>query len=420
MPQARRTKTDCTKSAAACPMRNFVRASRRTSLAISFLVLASWDAMGQTTLTFTVLHTFPNGPDGQPANLIQDAAGNIYGTTLRGGDLNCFHEPNGCGTVFKLDAAGFLTTLAAFTGKHGTGEHPVGLIRDTEGNFYGVNQAGGAFGFGTVYRLSPEGKVTVFQSFLDHADGALPSGNLVGDAAGNLYGVAGDGGLGASCCGVVFKIDANRAYSELHTFTGSPDGSQPSGPLILDKAGNLYGTTNFGGSNNGGTVYKLDPAGVLTVLHSFDFGEEGGAPANGVIKDESGNLYGTTSGGGVANGKGTLFKLDPAGNFTLLHSFSGGMEGYAPSGPLLLSAATGNLYGTAGGGPNGLGLLFQFNPSTKRFSVLHLFSLATGFPSSDLVGRVTNDGNAYELLGTTTNTCDRCNKGTVYQLTIAP
>jgi uncharacterized repeat protein (TIGR03803 family) len=265
----------------------------------------------------TVLHTF-TGPDGAnpAAGLARDSVGNLYGTTFFGGTSSaCL----GCGTVFKLDSSGTLTVLHSFSGSaNRDGARPLAsLVRDAAGDLYGTTQTGG-LGGGTVFKLNPAtGKYAVLHSFTGPPEGAEPRAALVRDSAGNLYGTTYHGG--AFHQGTIFKL-FNRTITTLYSFAGSPDGSHPFAGLVLDSAGNLYGTTYTGGSGpcnkagvtGCGTVFKLGTSGTLTVLHSFDdtlHGRSDGAyPRASLIMDSAGNLYGTTSQGGLSD-YGTIFEL---------------------------------------------------------------------------------------------------------------
>ena len=272
-----------------------------------------------------------------------------------------------------------------------------GVVRDSAGNLYGTTAYGGAFNHGTVFQISKHVR-TLLHSFTGKADGGFPIG-LVRDAAGNLYGTT--QAYGASNCGTLFKLTTAGKFSVLHTFTDSPDGCIPNGPM-RDAKGNLYGTTVLGGSTNSGTVYKVDAAGHETILHSFIFGRNGGtdgaSPSAGVIRDAAGNLYGTTTYGGVDT-FGTVYKVDAAGNETVLHAFTGGnTDGEYPWG-VLARDASGNLYGTTQiGGTGSGGTIFKVDATGKE-SVLFNFTLADqgGQPQSSLV--MDSAGNLYGNTG---------------------
>jgi len=325
-----------------------------------------------TTRKETVLYSFTGGSDGAIplAGLILDAAGNLYGTTEAGGDLNC-KSPVGCGTVFKVDKTGKETVLYSFTPEaDGAGTPFAGVIRDAAGNLYGTTADGGPFYSGTVFKLDTTGKETVLYTFTGGqggTDGFFPAGALIRDAAGNLYGTTQLGGNYSF--GTVFKLDSTGKETVLYRFPGGSSGDQPVGGVIMDKEGNLYGTTQGGGYYFDGTVFKLNPVGYETVLYNFGSGTDGTLPVAGVIADTAGNLYGTTQYGGTSN-LGTVFKLDKTGKETVLYSFTGGADGASPVAGLVRDAA-GNLYGTAyfGGdsgsfcsGVGGCGVVFKIAP----------------------------------------------------------
>jgi len=340
----------------------------------------------------TVLYTFTGGTDGAGANagLIRDAAGNLYGTTPEGGHLNCEAEddlphPGGCGVVFKLDTTGNETVLHSFTGAADGSFPEAGVIRDAAGNLYGTTSAGGdpncviVPGCGVVFKLDTTGKETVLYAFTGESDGAFPTAVLIRDATGNLYGTAENGGdlnciLSPEGCGVVFKLKPDtRELTTLYAFTGEAAGAIPFPGVIQDTAGNLYGTTEFGGDNSNpalgfGVVFKLDTTGKETVLYTFTGGADGANPLAGVIRDAAGNLYGTTEQGGdltcdAPYGCGVVFKLDTTGKETVLHTFAGGADGADPTAALIQDAA-GNLYGTAsaGGFDCNCGVVFKLTP----------------------------------------------------------
>ena len=256
----------------------------------------------------TVLHTFNDFKHGAglTAVLVRDSAGNLYGTTQGGGNLRpCLLA--GCGLVFKLDARGKETVLYRFKGK-GDGKSPLGsLIRDTAGNLYGTTAKGGASGAGVVFKVDATGKETVLYSFKGTSDGKTPVSGLVRDTAGNLYGTTEHGG--ASGAGVVFRLDTAGKETVLYPFTGGADGANPIGTLIRDTAGNLYGTTVNGGTSGVGVVFSLDTTGRQTVLHSFNK-TDGEFPSAQLFRDANGNRYGTAKGGGAFDG-GVVFKIMP-------------------------------------------------------------------------------------------------------------
>jgi uncharacterized repeat protein (TIGR03803 family) len=184
-----------------------------------------------------------------------------------------------------------------------------GVIRDPAGNLYGTAEFGGTSGAGVVYKVDTASQETVLYSFTGGVDGGYPEyAGVIRDSAGNLYGTTSSGGTSGT--GVVYKVDTKGQETVLHSFTGSTDGSQPEAGVVRDSAGNLYGTTVYGGTSGAGVVYKVDKGGHETVLHSFTGGADGAYPWAGVIRDSAGNLYGTTSSGGTKN-SGEVFEVKP-------------------------------------------------------------------------------------------------------------
>ena len=312
--------------------------------------------------TETVLYSFcqsSNCADGQlpHAGLIIDKSGNLYGTATYGGDSK------GQGVVFKLAADGTETVLYDFAGTPDDGQYPYGgLLMDKKGNLYGTTVGGGPDNDGTIFKLTPDGTETVLHSFTNsQADGNEPEGSLISDKDGNLYGTTSIGG--SVDLGTVFKLTRDGTFTLLHSFTDfGGDGAHPNPGLIMDKAGNLYGTTWSGGTNSRGIGFKLAPGGAETILHSFpDASGDGQNPVGGLVMDKAGNLYGTTFEGG-ANGSGAIVKLAPDGAATVLYSFcqtqSCNNGAWPNANPIL--DKSGNLYGTTpvGGGDN-FGVVFR-------------------------------------------------------------
>jgi uncharacterized repeat protein (TIGR03803 family) len=336
-----------------------------------------------TAPRYKVLYNFTGGAygGGPTAGLIRDAAGNLYSTTSGGGNTSssCPYGSQGCGVVFKLDPSGKETVLYTFSGGVDGGNPYTRLLRDAAGNLYGTTGSGGntssscpygSQGCGVVFKLDSSGKETVLYTFSGGADGNYPVAGLIQDGSGNLYGTTtGGGNTGGSCggsgCGVVFKLDPQGDhYKVLYAFTGGADGNSPFADLIQDADGNLYGTTNVGGYLGSacggigcGVVFKLDPSGRETVLHTFRL-TDGASPLAGLVQDASGNLYGTTQQGGNtssscpagAGGCGVVFELDPRGHhYKVLYAFTGGADGAFPVGDLTLGQP-GDLYGTSSSG----------------------------------------------------------------------
>jgi uncharacterized repeat protein (TIGR03803 family) len=300
----------------------------------------------------TVLHVFTGAPDGASpaADLILDKEGNLYGTTQDGG-ASC------CGTVFQLTPAGKETVLHSFTGAADGGAPSARLLSDGEGNLYGTTQYGGA-SYGTVFELTPGGILNVLYTFTGGADGGTPLGGLI-PWKGNLYGTTVGGG--AFRLGTVFELTKKGEEIVLHSFSGGSDGVSPFAGLIPDKEGNLYGTT-LGGGGSGctgggcGTVFEVTQSGTETVLYSFT----DGGPIAGLVRDAQGNLYGTTERGG-SSFEGTVFKLSPSGVETVLHAFTGGSDGQYPVSELV--RVRNAFYGTTffGGSTDG-GTVFKVIP----------------------------------------------------------
>lgn len=258
-------------------------------------------------------------------------------------------------TAMSADAQTY-KILYTFTGQADGGQPIGGLIGDAEGNGYGTTCCGGAHGAGTVFTLDRAGKETVLYSFTGGADGDQPYASLIRDAEGNLYGTTFWGGTSAACnggtgCGVVFKLDTSGNETVLHAFTGTGgDGANPYDALVQDPKGNLFGTTVYGGGSSAcsggcGTVFGVNPAGQEAVLYSFKGGADGINPFAGLVRDAEGNLYGTTNLGG-SYGQGTVFELDNTRKETVLYTFMGGADGGQPLLGYLLRDAEGNLYAT--------------------------------------------------------------------------
>ena len=223
---------------------------------------------------------------------------------------------------------------------------------------------------------------TVLHSFNPYAQGAYPQANLYIGLDGKFYGTTSNGGTGGA--GVVFKVDQGGHQSVLYNFTGGADGGGSFADVIQDWAGNLYGTTAYGGTGGVGVVFKVDPRGHETVLHSFTGGADGGYSYAGLIQDWAGNLYGTASSGGSA-GAGVVFKIDPRGRYTVLYSFTGGADGAYPYG--LIQDLAGNLYGTTSdGGADGAGVVFKLDRRGNE-TVLYSFTGGAdgGYPNAGVI-----------------------------------
>ena len=398
----------------------FLRIQRRTAgAALGLAIVLASVAVASRSMqaqTFTLLYTFTGGTDGSTplGGVILDAAGNLYGTTSQGGNLAC---SLGCGTLFKVDAAGNHTVLYSFAGTGaGDGQYPnAALVRDAAGNLYRTTVGGGASGYGTVFKLDTTGKETVLHSFSGATgDGASPYGGVVRDGQGNLYGTTEAGGT--SNCGTVFKLDTTGQETVLYSFTGTAgDGKSPFAGVVRDGHGNLYGTTQAGGVFNYGTVFKLDTTGKETVLYSFaGAGDDGAQPMSALARDANGNFYGTTNTGGtgIDGGNGVVFKLDNTGRERVLCRFPWtGAKGIHPHG--VVRDAQGNLYGTTVfHGAFGWGTVFKLAP-TGKLTVLYNFTGSNADGGIPYAG-VARDGHG-NLYGTTS--AGALGYGTVFKIT---
>jgi uncharacterized repeat protein (TIGR03803 family) len=337
---------------------------------------------------FTPLFSFDlrsssNGIDPQAAVVI-GPNGSLYGTTEIGGVDGQGCESYGCGVVYNLrpparataSALGLWTetVLYRFTGNP-DGAHPeAAIVFDQAGNIYGTTLQGGSSGWGTAYELLPADggwSARVLYSFTNGNDGGYLTGSLIFDHAGKLYGLASSGGPYGN--GTVFQLSPSGSFWTESTLYGFPgqgqNGVGPTGGLIFDASGNLYGGTSSGGSNDGGTAFELTPqpngSWTYRVLYNFIFsGTTTPGPLCSLTMDTAGNLYGTTFGDG-AYGFGSVFKLTPSGGswtYTDLHDFTGGDDGRYPAGSVIFDQA-GNLYGTTtGGGTFGYGVVFEITP----------------------------------------------------------
>jgi uncharacterized repeat protein (TIGR03803 family) len=313
------------------------------------------------------------------------------------------------------------TVTHNFTGGS-DGANPLSGLFFAGGNLFGVASSGGNSGLGVVFRLSLTGQVTVLHEFTGGTDGASPQGRLVMDKAGNFYGTTTAGGV--SNAGTVFKVTRKGIETVLYSFAGKPDGANPVAGLAIDSAGNLYGTTTAGGANGKGTVFKLAiptvSGGEWTeeVLYSFGKSADGTIPLAGVTFDASGNLYGTTSAGGTYS-YGTVFQLTPSGSAwaeTILHHFALKSDGGVPYAGLVLGS-DGNLYGatTEGGegGQNGGGTIFELSHKSGSWTFSELYGLS-GWGIS---GSYRNLLLVNDKIYATTHCDGPASAGTVYELT---
>ena len=372
-------------------MTNLYQHRWRTALAFfSLLACAVVGSQSAQAQTFTTLHNFTDGVDGgkPDTGVIQDESGNLYGTAMRGG--------SGYGVVFEVNTAETETVLYTFTGG-ADGSVPNPVLRDSKGNLYGTTFWGGAYCYcGVVFKLDTAGNETVLHSFGNSSDGANPAQGLVMDKAGSLYGT----NLGAPPdYGQIFKLDSTGNYTILHHFAGGPvDGAYPEyGHLTMDKAGNLYGLASEGGSTGNGVLYELSKKGTFTILHSFAGGKSDGcSPLGTVAMDKSGNFYGTTRACGSHN-YGTVWRVSRSGKETILHSFAGyPSDGRYPYGGVARDLK-GNLYGlTITGGAHHYGTVYELSAKGK-LTLLHSFSDSDG---AGLIGEIFRGAEGM-LFGTT-------------------
>jgi uncharacterized repeat protein (TIGR03803 family) len=362
-------------------------------------VVYKLDTAGQETVLLSFCSLTGCAEGAQPyAGVIRDSAGNLYGTT------SCCGTGGGAGTVYKLDTSGQETVLYTFTGGADGGQPQSGVIRDAAGNLYGTTVYGGyggapgpQLGLGVVYKLDTAGQQTVLYRFPGGTGGYSPYAGVIRDSAGNVYGTTYSGGTANS--GVVYKLDTGGHETVLYSFTGGADGSNPYAGVVRDSAGNLYGTTDYGGTANGGVIYKLDTAGQETVLYSFTrVAGEANPYSNGVIRDSAGNFYGTTPFGGTA-GAGAVYKLDTAGQYTVLYNFTGGADGEYPNGDLVRDSS-GNLYGTTEDGGTGSGVVYKLDTAGTE-TVLYRFGAGGNWADGAWpLGGVIRDSSG-NLYGTT-------------------
>jgi uncharacterized repeat protein (TIGR03803 family) len=375
--------------------------------------LAAVAISGAGAQTLDVVHNFTGGSDG--ANPVDGFAigptGILYGTASAGG-------ASGLGVVFRVAANGKMTTLHAFTG--GTdGATPNGhVIVGAKDTLYGTTTAGGASGSGTVFELKGT-KEKVLYGFAGGTDGADPQAELTMDVAGNLYGTTAAGG--ASGNGTVFELIApqkkNGTWQEvvLYSFGTGTDGAAPDSGVTLDAAGNIYGTTSLGGDQGYGTVFKLMPGATWTetILHSFQNADDGGNPYAGLVADAHGNLYGAATQGGT-NGGGTVFKLKPGGTkFSVLTSLPGwGISGAFRN---LLIDGSGTIYGTTHcDGDDSAGTIFKLTPSGKSWTYTLLYTFTGGSDGQFTISNLVSSNG--KLYGTTIGG-GTDGAGVVYRLT---
>ncbi len=364
--------------------------------------------------TFLVIHAF-NGVDGaRPFAGVTIRAGVLYGTT-RLCRLFCVES----GNVYQLNHVGSswgYSPLFFFSGQNGAAP-AARVVFGPDNHLYGTTQYGGFQGAGIAFNLTPPVSIcktancfftenVLYQFPNSGPDGHGPDfGDLIWDPMGNIYGTTGSGGIGY--LGTVFKMTKsgnNWTEEPLHSFTGDPDGDGPLGGVILDSNGNLFGTTSYGGLHDYGTVFELtyanDVGWTETVLYNFSGGADGRAPFGGLISDGSGNYYGTTNDGG-SGGCGTVFELSPTGQtwtLTTLYSFSGQTQNNCGPWTSLTMDTAGNLYGTTYlGGANQKGNVFELSNTPNGWVYTSLYDFTDGSDGAQPISNVTidTDGTLY-------------------------
>jgi uncharacterized repeat protein (TIGR03803 family) len=361
-----------------------------------------------TTQPLTTLVTFDGSNGYAPyGSLAQGLDGNLYGTTQGGGAYNN-------GSVFKITTEGTPTSLYSFSGVDGI--YPVaGLALTPSGNFYGTTSSSNSDEGGTVFEITPEGILTPLHVFSydngAYPNGANPNGGLVQGYNGSFYGTtSAGGGPEGDGSGTVFEITSGGTLTTLQSFDFT-DGAIPDATLIQAADGNLYGTTSSGGTNNYGTVFEITPTGTPTTLYNFS-GPDGITPSRGaLVQATDGNFYGTTEGGG-ANGYGTVYKITSGGTLTTLYSFLNSTDGASPVGGVI-QATDGNLYGTtSSGGFGGCGTIFEMTLRDPQLSTLYSFNGSDGLNPYASLTQAT-DGNLY---GTTSGSL--LGYGTVFRFDV--
>jgi uncharacterized repeat protein (TIGR03803 family) len=381
-----------------------------------FLAAVSQPAQSQT---YNVIHNFTNkGSDGANpyGGPVLDAKGNLFGTTYLGGAY-------GNGSIYRLLRVGSSWTYSSLYNfrflPDGAAPGFGDLTIAPDGALFGTTEAGGSGYFGTVFEICAcKGREVQIHEFGFGTDGGQPIGGVVLDSAGNLYGSTSLGGTYGN--GTVFKETRSGSTwteSSIYNFTGGKDGASPPAGVTLDAHGDLYGTTSFGGAHNYGVVYKLSPSStgwIQTVLHTFHGRSDGQYPVGGVVFDEAGNLYGTTFDGGV-NGGGIVYEMSPSDKgwkFSVLYSFAGIYGG--PYNKLTL--ANGSIYGsTEADGANGMGSVFKLTPSNGGWTFTDLYDFVGGVEGAGSYGSVAvdRDGNVFGV----TNFGGTYNQGLVFEIT---
>lgn len=332
---------------------------------------------GQGDHGYATIYGFPENGDGQaPAHMIADDLGNLYGAA-QGGQNGVY-----CGSIFKLAPDGTRTTLYFFKGGPDDGCGPVGIAFDKHGAIYGATSGGGANNYGTAFRLAKGGQEKLLASF-DLNTGIFPFNGPIRAHDGNFYGTLSQAGDGKTAGpGTVYRITPAGQLSVVHAFDGHHEGCSPRGGLVQDAADMLYGATDTCGDTGQGVVYKIDPAtGAETVLHNFSGPLDGAHAVSSLIMDDHGNLYGGTLKGGneIAEcghtGCGIIFEMKTDGKYKVLYAFKNLADGSGVSGPLFRDR-TGQIFGTTRGGGDvscHCGTVFRLSDRGRTKTTMHVF-----------------------------------------------
>lgn len=350
-----------------------------------------------TSGAFTLLHSFVPETEGATPNggFVRGGDGNLYGFTSSGG-------ATGGGVAIKMNTSGAVTILTSFDGSIKGNAPYETLIKGRDSAYYGTVSNGGLYGYGAIIKICG-GTTTPVYSFNRNADGGTPKGSLLLASDGNFYGMTSDGG--SKGYGTIFRLTPKGAFGVLYHFNGPVDGGFPQGSLIQGTDGFLYGITNSGGTNGGGTIFKISLAGVYTVLRHLSYATDGANAEGSLVQGTDGSLYGMTS------NNGRIFKITTTGTFTILRTLISSTDGAIPTGSLVLGR-DGNFYGmTSSGGSFSGGTIFSISPTGTFKTLKHLNPVPDGkSPRGDLYQG--KDGNFYGM----TNLGGNNNLGTIFRV----
>jgi uncharacterized repeat protein (TIGR03803 family) len=389
-------------------MQNLERTWRRRSRRIcgAMLAASALPALSAQAATFQMLAS-------HLSHQLEISA--VRGTTAIGStrDRGLTHS----GTLFAVTSTGRVVLLHSFVAPtEGSSPNDV-LAVDSLGNIYGTTNLGGKFNGGTIFQLTKQRVLKVLHSFdAGSGDGSNPHQGVVLGPMGALFGAASAGAIDTN--GSIFEVSSSGVYQNRYYFKSRGDGHCPFSGVAVDGKGFVFGTVvgnGFGGDPNG-AVWKLSPTNKLTPLYIFKDGADGEYPDQSPIIDGAGNLYGTIITKNGAEYAGAVWKIDTAGRFSLLHRFTGMADGFGPNGPLMMNV-DGNLYGTTSSGGNlpgkpgaGLGTVFRITP-TGEFTVVHTF---TGKDGSNPSGTLAHDSKG-AIYGATTGNSGNIG-GTIFKI----